>query len=135
MGNPIAEMWSKPAEGEPSTAEILADSIMMQPRNEFDFTSGVAADPMFQVSDFVPYGTIAKMLALSPLLGTIKPVTRGIGAYLPDVVKQAQKRVVEPVVKASDDAATMLWSKAVKPDPLTLTPEEELELIRILSSK
>jgi hypothetical protein len=49
------------------------------------------------------------LMGLLGLAGTIKPIGRAAAEYLPEAVKLAQKRVVEPIVEAAaDDAVNIL---------------------------
>jgi hypothetical protein len=55
------------------------------------------------------------LMGLLGLAGTIKPIGRAAAEYLPEAVKLAQKRVVEPIVKAAtDDAATITISNMAR---------------------
>lgn len=84
----------------------LFGSVMLQPSLP---AQDVAEEAFFQPDDIVPWGTLSKAGLLGLALAGIKPVAR-VAEYLPDAVKLAQKRVVEPVVGAADDAATVAIS-------------------------
>lgn len=98
----------------------LAGSLMLErPVDPYSFEGDFGgAIPSIGPEDFTPAGDVlaaaaglqnrdmgALGLALASLFlpGTIRPVTTP-KAYVPDLVQAAQRRVVEPVVQAADQA-------------------------------
>lgn len=86
----------------------LAGSIMLE---ETSPIADVVESAALQFDDMVP---LKGLLGLA-LMGGIKPIaSQGIKAYLPKVVKEAQKRIVPAIVKApTAEAVTTTWTPEV----------------------
>jgi len=132
MGSWGEEIWGAPAEGEPSAAELLADSIMFNRPQEQDAISPA----MFgNLDDLAMMAPAAKGLLGLAALGMVKPVVRPAAALIPQFVKQSQARIVEPIINDAvkitfSPESQMLAAQAASP-----TSEELLALVRALSLK
>lgn len=97
----------------------IQNSVMFQPVP--DMTSGYAESTIPLLADLTPLGDADAFIQgaqdRSPLAmalaalsfglpGTIRPIAKASN-YLPDAVKLAKRRVVEPIVGVADDAATV----------------------------
>lgn len=90
----------------------IENSIMFEPVP--DMTTGAMEEAFIQPDDIVPLGAIGKGLLGLALMAGIKPVGKAAANYLPEAARLAQSRVVEPVVAAADDAATVAISDAAR---------------------
>lgn len=125
-------MWETPGEGEPSMAERLAGSIMEKETPAWD-----SVEPaMFgNLDDLAMIGPAAKGLLGLAALGMVKPTGKIPISYVPELVKQAQKRVVEPVFTGATRTTWSPRAQTIASQAAKLTPEELLAFIRTLSEQ
>lgn len=92
----------------------IENSVMFEPKPLLYDIPGVfdvgTDDAFIQPDDLLPYKALAKAGLIGLGLAGIKPIGKAAANYLPDAVKLAQGRVVEPIVGAADDAATVAIS-------------------------
>lgn len=94
----------------------VEESIFYRPVREEDIQGAPWNAPggeesFLQPDDLVPTSALTKLALGLAAMGAIKPVTRIAAETVPDVVKLAQKRIVEPIV---NDAVKITISPQAK---------------------